>query len=71
MSWKELLLGFLVGCTLTGSVYFAFAGRYEILRQSDLRTMKLDRWTGQTWTLANGMWYRIEDSGTAYIASRP
>jgi len=50
-----LIMGVLIGLAISFFYYTFFASRYE-LKKEGLSMIKLDKWTGQTWTLVNNNW---------------
>jgi hypothetical protein len=58
---KTLVIGVIVGLLI--SLFYAhfFAPRYEIKKEGP-STMKLDKWTGQAWTLAAGNWKKMNST---------
>jgi hypothetical protein len=58
---KTLIIGVTIGLLI--SLFYAhfFAPRYEIKKEG-LSTMKLDKWTGQSWTLVSGNWKKMNST---------
>lgn len=52
---KYLILGIIIGLVLAFFYFHFFAPRYEITKTS-LSTIKIDKWTGQSWRLVNDEW---------------
>jgi hypothetical protein len=52
---KCLLLGIVIGLVLAFFYFHYFASRYEI-DKTGLSTIKIDKWTGQSWRLVNNEW---------------
>ncbi len=52
---KYLILGIIIGLVLAFLYFHFFAPRYEITK-TDLSTIKIDKWTGQSWRLVNDEW---------------
>jgi len=52
---KYLVLGIVIGLVLAFFYFHFFAPRYEI-DKSGLSTIKIDKWTGQSWRLINDEW---------------
>lgn len=55
---KTLIIGLIVGIIVTLFYSHFFAPRYEI-RKDGMSMIKLDKWTGQSWTLVNNDWKRM------------
>ncbi len=58
---KYLVLGIIIGLVLAFFYFHYFAPRYEI-NKTDLSTIKIDKWTGQSWRLVNNDWKKMMDS---------
>jgi hypothetical protein len=58
---KTLVIGVIIGLLI--SLFYAhfFAPRYEIKKEG-LSTMKLDKWTGLSWTLTNNTWKKMNNT---------
>jgi hypothetical protein len=52
---KYLILGIIIGLVLAFLYFHFFAPRYEITK-TGLSTIKIDKWTGQSWRLINDEW---------------
>jgi hypothetical protein len=52
---KYLILGIIIGLVLAFLYFHFFAPRYEITK-TGLSTIKVDKWTGQSWRLVNDEW---------------
>jgi preprotein translocase subunit SecF len=52
---KYLVLGIIIGLVLAFFYFHYFASRYEI-DKTGLSTIKIDKWTGQSWRLVNDEW---------------
>ncbi len=52
---KYLVLGIIIGLVLAFFYFHFFAPRYEITK-TDISTIKIDKWTGQSWRLVNDEW---------------
>jgi hypothetical protein len=52
---KYLVLGIIIGLILAFLYFHFFAPRYEITK-TGLSTIKIDKWTGQSWRLINDEW---------------
>lgn len=55
---KYLVLGIIIGLVLAFFYFHYFAPRYEI-NKTDLSTIKIDKWTGQSWRLVNNDWKKM------------
>jgi hypothetical protein len=58
---KTLLIGVVLGLFIALFYAHFFAPRYEI-RKEGLSTMKLDKWTGQSWVFANNNWKKTNST---------
>jgi hypothetical protein len=52
---KYLVLGIVIGLVLAFFYFHFFAPRYEITK-TGLSTIKIDKWTGQSWRMVNNEW---------------
>ena len=57
---KSLLLGVIIGVVLSYFFFNYFAPRYEIKKTATL-TMKVDKWTGDSWRLVDNNWKKMSD----------
>jgi hypothetical protein len=57
---KALIIGLVVGIIVALFYSHFFAPRYDI-RKDGLSMMKIDKWTGQSWTLVNNNWKKMAD----------
>ena len=57
---KSLLLGVIIGVVLSYFFFNYFAPRYEIKKTAAL-TMKVDKWTGDSWRLVDNNWKKMSD----------
>ena len=57
---KSLVLGIIIGLILGVFYFHYFAPRYEI-RKTALSTIKIDKWTGQSWRLVDNDWKKMLD----------
>jgi len=57
---KSLVLGVVIGLILAFFYFHYFAPRYEI-NKTGLSTIKIDKWTGQSWRLVNDNWTKMLD----------
>ena len=55
---KSLFLGIIIGLILAFFYFHYFAPRYEI-NKSGLSTIKIDKWTGQSWRLVDNAWKKM------------
>ena len=53
-----LIIGLVIGLALAFFYFNFIASRYEIKKEG-LSIVKLDKWTGQTWSLVNDNWKKI------------
>jgi len=58
---KYLVLGIIIGLVLAFFYFHYFAPRYEITK-TDLSTIKIDKWTGQSWRLVDNDWKQMMDT---------
>ena len=58
MDKKCLVLGIVIGLILAFFYFHYFAPRYEI-NKTGLFTIKIDKWTGQSWRLVNNDWKKM------------
>jgi len=58
---KCLILGIIIGLVLAFFYFHYFAPRYEITK-TDLSTIKIDKWTGQSWRLVDNDWKQMMDT---------
>lgn len=59
-SKKNLILGIVIGIVLSFLYFNYFASRYEI-KKTAVSTVKMDRWTGQSWRLVDNNWKKMID----------
>ena len=57
---KTLIIGLVVGIIVALIFSHFFAPRYDV-RKDGLSMIKIDKWTGQSWTLVNNNWKEIVD----------
>jgi len=57
---KSLVLGIIIGLILGVFYFHYFAPRYEI-NKTGLSTIKVDKWTGQSWRLVDNNWKKMLD----------
>jgi hypothetical protein len=57
---KALVIGLVVGVLVALIYCNFFAPRYEIKKEGSV-TLKIDRWTGQSWNLVNDNWKKMAD----------
>lgn len=55
---KSLILGVIIGIVLAFFYFQFFAPRYEIKNMA-ASTIKVDRWTGQSWRLVDNNWKKM------------
>ena len=60
MDKKYLVLGVIIGFVLAFFYFHYFAPRYEI-DKTGLSTIKIDKWTGQSWMLVDNDWEMMVD----------
>jgi hypothetical protein len=53
-----LIIGLVIGLAAAFFYFNFFASRYEI-RKEGVSTVKLDKWTGQSWALVNDNWKKM------------
>jgi hypothetical protein len=58
---KSLIIGLIVGLIVSLLFSHFLAPRYEIKKEG-LSMIKLDKWTGQSWTLANNNWKKMSNT---------
>ena len=58
---KCLVLGIIIGLVLAFLYIHYFASRYEI-DKTGLSTIKIDKWTGQSWRLVDNDWKQMMDT---------
>ncbi|MBN2420425.1 MAG: hypothetical protein JXL81_13635, partial [Deltaproteobacteria bacterium] len=57
---KSLILGIVIGIVLSFLYFNFFAPRYEI-NKTAMYTVKVDKWTGQSWRLVDNNWKKMVD----------
>ena len=57
---KSLILGIIIGMVLSFLYFNYFAPRYEI-KKTPASTIKIDKWTGQSWRLVENNWKKMSD----------
>ena len=57
---KSLILGIIIGMVLSFLYFNYFAPRYEI-KKTAASTIKIDKWTGQSWRLVENNWKKMSD----------
>ena len=57
---KSLVLGVIIGLILAFFYFHYFAPRYEV-NKTGLSTIKIDKWTGQSWRLVADSWTKMLD----------
>ena len=57
---KSLICGIIIGIVLSFLYFNYFAPRYEI-QKTAVSTIKIDKWTGQSWRLVENNWKRMTD----------
>jgi len=57
---KYLVFGVIIGIVLAFLYFQFFAPRYEI-KKTGISTIRIDKWTGQSWRFADNTWKRILD----------
>lgn len=55
---KNLVLGVIIGIVLAFLYFHYFAPRYEI-KKTGLSTIKIDKWTGQSWRFVDNNWKKM------------
>jgi len=60
MDKKCLVLGIVIGLILAFFYFHYFAPRYEISK-TGLSTIKIDKWTGQSWRLVDNDWKKMTE----------
>lgn len=58
---KKIIIGLFIGILISLFYTHFFASRYEI-KNNGLDMIRIDKWTGQTWTLVNKSWKKMSDS---------
>ena len=53
-----LIIGLVIGLAVAFFYFNFFASRY-VLKKEGLAVVKLDKWTGQSWTLVNDKWKKM------------
>jgi hypothetical protein len=64
-SKKSLLFGVIIGLVLAFLYCHYFAPRYEV-KKSGTNTIKVDRWTGQSWRLESNSWKKMLDADESW-----
>ena len=59
-SKKSLVFGVLIGLVLAFFYCHYFAPRYEV-KKGTMNTIKVDKWTGQSWRLDGNNWKKMLD----------
>jgi hypothetical protein len=57
---KSLFIGIIIGVVLSYFFFNYFAPRYEIKKTAAL-TMKVDKWTGDSWRFVDNNWKKMSD----------
>ena len=65
---KSLILGILIGIVLSFFYFKYFAPRYEI-ENTDTSTIRIDKWTGQSWRLVEDNWKEMVNMDEDYWIS--
>ena len=60
MDKKCLVLGVIIGFILAFFYFHYFAPRYEI-NKTGISTIKIDKWTGQSWRLVDNDWKKMTE----------
>jgi hypothetical protein len=60
MDKKSLVLGVIIGLILAFFYFHYFAPRYEI-NKTGISTIKIDKWTGQSWRLVDNDWKKMTE----------
>jgi hypothetical protein len=58
---KSLVLGLVIGLVLSLLYFHFLAPRYEIKKEG-ASIIKMDRWTGQSWSLVNANWKKMSNT---------
>ena len=59
-SKKNLIYGIIIGIVLSFLYFNFFSPRYEITKTA-VSTIKIDKWTGQSWRFADNNWKKMTD----------
>ncbi len=57
---KSLICGIIIGIVLSFLYFNFFAARYDI-KKTAASTIKVDKWTGQSWRLVENNWKKMSD----------
>ena len=57
---KSLILGIIIGIVLSFLYFNYFAPRYDI-KKTAASTIKIDKWTGQSWRLVENNWKKMNN----------
>ena len=57
---KSLILGIIIGIVLSFLYFNYFAPRYDV-KKTAASTIKIDKWTGQSWRLVENNWKKMSD----------
>ena len=63
---KSLIIGIVIGIVLSFLYFNFFAPRYEVKRTA-ASTIKIDKWTGQSWRLVENNWRKMIDMDEDWI----
>jgi hypothetical protein len=58
---KSLIIGLVVGLAVSLLYFHFLAPRYEVKKEG-LSMIKLDKWTGQSWTFVNNNWKKMNNT---------
>ena len=64
-SKRSLVFGVIIGLVLAFFYCHYFAPRYEV-KKSSMNTIKVDRWTGQSWRLDGNNWKKMLDEDESW-----
>ena len=55
-------MGFVLGLIVGVGALLVLGNRYEITPVlGGIRIIKMDKWTGNTWTMRGGEWHQVEN----------
>ncbi|OQY55326.1 MAG: hypothetical protein DRR08_14005 [Candidatus Parabeggiatoa sp. nov. 2] len=59
---KNFIMGFVLGLIVGVGALLVLGNRYEITPVlGGIRIIKMDKWTGNTWTMRGGEWHQVEN----------
>jgi len=62
---KSLIIGLIIGVLMALFYTQFFASRYDV-KKDGLAIIKIDKWTGQSWSLVNNNWKKLTDTDQSW-----